>query len=277
MSDSNTFMIPVSNGIFAHRKRIGASIWVFLWLIDRSTSEVPTKDGKDVEGLVLGGKPIAATQLGKEIGETPRAVRGHLENLSKHGYVRRIEHGPGVAFGYAVRKSKKFKSSRPVLLPTPTVRTSDPLTKKGKTPDVKTSDPLRFSAAHNNKEIPYKDNTGTNTGEPNPKECAVAVSKEHGITSKATIAAIERQIILELALGTGSAWEVACQINRSLRQFSESRHKLEYAWGFQNFLEDGHWRNPERWPWKDDQVLQSMPDYLGLSLSEKRRLAEGLQ
>src|SRR5215468_321775 len=54
MPTKGTFVIPVSNGIFAHRDKIGASIWVFLWLIDRSTYEVPTADGQDVEGLVLG-------------------------------------------------------------------------------------------------------------------------------------------------------------------------------------------------------------------------------
>jgi hypothetical protein len=58
-SSKPTYSIPVSNGLFAHREKIGPAIWVFLWLIDATTKEIPGADGK-AEGLVYGG-PTAPT------------------------------------------------------------------------------------------------------------------------------------------------------------------------------------------------------------------------
>ncbi len=40
-----TFIVPVSSGIFAHCARIGIAVWVFLWMIDRTTQERPDAGG----------------------------------------------------------------------------------------------------------------------------------------------------------------------------------------------------------------------------------------
>src|ERR1700691_4751529 len=42
---TSTFAIPISSGIFAHCQKIGIAIWVFIWMIDRTTKEVSTEEG----------------------------------------------------------------------------------------------------------------------------------------------------------------------------------------------------------------------------------------
>ena len=104
-----TYVIPVSNGILTpeHHKRIGPALWLFLWFIDKCTSERRTEDG-GLEGLVLGGKALTAEHIAREAGESVRSVRYHVKRLEDHGYIRRLVH-PGLASGYAVIKSKKFR------------------------------------------------------------------------------------------------------------------------------------------------------------------------
>jgi hypothetical protein len=105
---SKSYSIPVSNGIFAHRKKIGSAIWVFLWLVDRTTKEVEASGGH-FEGLVLGGSQIRSSLIARDLEIAPRTVHEHIECLCSQGYVRRIDHGPGLSAGYAVQKSKKWK------------------------------------------------------------------------------------------------------------------------------------------------------------------------
>jgi hypothetical protein len=108
-SPTSTFQFPVSNGIFAHARHIRAALWVFLWAIDRTTKEVPTPDGL-AEGLVYGGRPIRAQEISQELEMATRTVQTHLDHLVGAGYLRRIDHSRGMASGYAVRRSKKWRS-----------------------------------------------------------------------------------------------------------------------------------------------------------------------
>jgi DNA-binding transcriptional ArsR family regulator len=111
-----TYIIPLSNGILArhHRENIGAAIWLFLWMIDKSTKERPAQDGDGLEGLVLGGKPITVSYIAEQTGESQRSVHFHLACLKDHGYIVSIPHRGG-ASGYAIRKSKKFHRGRAVV------------------------------------------------------------------------------------------------------------------------------------------------------------------
>ena len=70
---SKTYPIPVSNGIFAHRNKIGSAIWVFLWLVDRTTKEVEASGGH-FEGLVLGGSQIRSSLIARDLEIAPRTV-----------------------------------------------------------------------------------------------------------------------------------------------------------------------------------------------------------
>jgi len=109
-----TFIVPVSSGILEHRARIGASIWVFIWMIDRTTKETPIADGC-LEGLVYGGRPIRAQEIAESLQTSRRTVQEHLDHLVAGGYLRRISCGFGVASGYAVQRSKKWKSKLTVV------------------------------------------------------------------------------------------------------------------------------------------------------------------
>jgi hypothetical protein len=91
----------------AHHERIGPALWLFLWMIDKSTSVQAAPDGETVEGLVLGGKPLSVAYIAEQVGESVRSIRYHLDRLAKHGYIRRIL-TPGLASGYAVSRAKKF-------------------------------------------------------------------------------------------------------------------------------------------------------------------------
>jgi hypothetical protein len=102
-----TFTIPVSNGIFAHRERIGAAIWTFLWLIDHTTKEVSVVGGK-AEGLVYNGRPVPLGDIATELAMCSNSVREHLSQLAKAGYIRKINHENGRPNGYAVVNSKRF-------------------------------------------------------------------------------------------------------------------------------------------------------------------------
>jgi hypothetical protein len=97
----------VASGILKHRRRIGASVWVFLWLIDRVTKEIPDGSG-DMDGLVFGGAPVSARRIGDELQDTARTVQSHISRLIREGYIRRTESKVGDASGFVVRKSKKW-------------------------------------------------------------------------------------------------------------------------------------------------------------------------
>ena len=107
-SVASTFAIPISSGIFAHCQKIGIAIWVFIWMIDRTTKEVSTEDGR-AEGLVYGGKAIRAREIVQDLGMATRTVHAHIEHLIAAGYLRRIDHGKGLPSGYTVVRSKKWK------------------------------------------------------------------------------------------------------------------------------------------------------------------------
>jgi hypothetical protein len=111
---ASTFAIPISSGIFAHCQKIGIAIWVFIWMIDRTTREVPSANGCS-EGLVYNGRAIRAYEVGKELGMPARTIQAHLDRLVAHGYLRRINRTQGAASGYAVQRSKKWKPKLSVV------------------------------------------------------------------------------------------------------------------------------------------------------------------
>ena len=55
MSEKQTYRIPVSNGILEHCQKIGASIWFFLWCVDKTTKEITDESGNRVGQLSMLG------------------------------------------------------------------------------------------------------------------------------------------------------------------------------------------------------------------------------
>jgi hypothetical protein len=98
---ARSYPIPVWNGIFDHREKIGPAIWVFLWLIDKITRE------EAGAGFVLGGSVVRMDTIARELKDSQKTVRRNLETLKKWGYItlKRAPYG----FIITVTKSRKFR------------------------------------------------------------------------------------------------------------------------------------------------------------------------
>ena len=104
--DGQSLPLPVWNGIFEHRGAIGSARWEFLWCIDKTTRERTEADGTKT-GLVLGGKPVSAEEIGRDLdGKDPKAVRANLDRLEKSGYIRRPLRTP---YGYTIEVLRSEK------------------------------------------------------------------------------------------------------------------------------------------------------------------------
>lgn len=97
----NSYPINVYSGLITgeHRKRMGAAIWEYLWLLDHQTTE---------DGKVLGGAPIKAEVIATDLGESIRRVQEHLQTLENEGYIRRKRIPYGVMI--TVQRAKKFRA-----------------------------------------------------------------------------------------------------------------------------------------------------------------------
>lgn len=136
------YPIPVSNGIFDHREKVGSAIWLFLLLVDWTTVE------QDGLGQVLGGKPVTTTKLKEVLRLEERQVRSQLQRLQSIGFIRlrRTSYG----FVIEVLKSKKFifrDRKKVAALPLPDRQeTSD------QNPQIGNYSPLRSAINCRNKE-----------------------------------------------------------------------------------------------------------------------------
>ena len=74
--------IPVWNGLLAHRSRVGAAIWTFLWCLDGITQET------EGVGLVHGGAPVKIPVIAAALQINECTVRRDLKHLVREGYVR---------------------------------------------------------------------------------------------------------------------------------------------------------------------------------------------
>jgi len=86
---SDNHIIPVSNGLFEHKERIGAAIWEFLWCIDRTTSEEIDGDGIRW-GIILHGTPIKIERIAAEIKSSSRTVQRNMSHLKSEGYISTV-------------------------------------------------------------------------------------------------------------------------------------------------------------------------------------------
>ena len=99
-------------GIFEHRHRLGGAIWEFMWLLDRTASEIEVEAGERV-GIVLGGHPVPAHVIAKDLQCSHDLVSLNLSRLIAGGYIDRQPHPRLSAYSYRVRNSKKWMN-RPV-------------------------------------------------------------------------------------------------------------------------------------------------------------------
>lgn len=132
MGDGKKVFIPLAIGILDkhHVREIGEAIWVYLWLINRTTKEVESLSGK--LGMVLNGRPVPSGTIAEELGLLPRTVRSHLQRLAEKSYID-IQSKGGGGQVIAVCKSKKWiqrkpqPSSQPSQQPSPKRSPARPL------------------------------------------------------------------------------------------------------------------------------------------------------
>jgi len=78
----------------------GSSVWLFLWLIDKTTSE------NGGTGKVLGGRPITLNEIADALEISRPTAKRHLHKLAKAGYLKLSYVRIGIAI--TINKSKKF-------------------------------------------------------------------------------------------------------------------------------------------------------------------------
>ena len=93
-----------------HCKKMGSSVWEYMWLIDKMTSISEEGIGK-----ILGGRPIQLKEISLELGKAESTVSENLSKLEKEGYTNIVRAPYGLVitvnkawknFGKRVRKSE---------------------------------------------------------------------------------------------------------------------------------------------------------------------------
>jgi|SRR5215472_15006183 len=111
--DEESMPIYVWNGILEpkHRDRIGPAIWLFLYLIDRTTKERPNVHApEETEGWVYGKMPLTLSRMAEETGIPERTLSHHLLRLERHDYIRTIRAPHGLII--LVQKSGKWPKGK---------------------------------------------------------------------------------------------------------------------------------------------------------------------
>ena len=100
--------LPVSDGLICgeHKRRMGAAIWEYFYLLARVTSDEPDGNGM-FYGVVNFGNPISAETVARDLQEAPYTAKDHLRRLEIEGYVRR-EFVAGAGYSYTITKSKRW-------------------------------------------------------------------------------------------------------------------------------------------------------------------------
>jgi DNA-binding transcriptional regulator YhcF (GntR family) len=87
-----------------HIGAIGQAVWLFLWLVDKTTSE--EIKGDERWGKVLYGNPVSAQRIADRLFVNERTVRRYLAQLEAGGYIHLERRASG--FVIFVRKSMKW-------------------------------------------------------------------------------------------------------------------------------------------------------------------------
>jgi hypothetical protein len=262
------YSIPVSNGLFAHQKRIGAAVWVFLWLIDHTTKEAQATDGR-VEGLVSGGHPVPLSVIARDMEKmSPDAVYEHLAHLAKEGYIRKIVYGNGRPNGYAVVNSKRFGKRRTKAgwLEAPTVvqKPDGTVVQKQDDPRVFVGRPSYKSPSVYKEEVLQDNTRHKNNSDDAPitaEMVATGVLQSLGLSGCELLA-----ILIDICRSELKRGKTADSLRDSLiaagSDFSKAKSDgrlTQYAPGLKAFFGEGHWRNRNSWRWKGDDESSADP------------------
>jgi hypothetical protein len=109
ISEPSVYWFPVYEGIFEHAPVLKDAVWLFMWLINRTTWET---EGR---GAVLGGIPIHDDRPAKELGFPVKTIRRWRRMLIRGDYISIVRTPYG--FRYTVLKSKKRQNRQKRDLP----------------------------------------------------------------------------------------------------------------------------------------------------------------
>jgi hypothetical protein len=107
------YYIEITNNLLEakHRNKMGESVWLFMWLLDKMTSI-----SEEGVGKVLGGKPIKYDEIKKDLGISRSTFQRWVNILEKEKYIITIRTPYGLSF--SVNKAKKVfgkKVDKPVV------------------------------------------------------------------------------------------------------------------------------------------------------------------
>jgi len=99
------FSTGLRGGLFEQRHcvRMGASIWLYGWLVLRQTSQ------HEGMGWVLGGSPITYREIEEETGFNRRTLERWMRDLRRTGYIETETAPAGIVV--RITKAKKFPQS----------------------------------------------------------------------------------------------------------------------------------------------------------------------
>jgi hypothetical protein len=109
ISEPSVFWFPVYEGIFEHAPVLKDAVWLFMWLIARTTRD---SDGRE---KILGGIPIRDERPAAELNFPVKTVRRWRRMLQSSGYISLLRTPYG--FRYSLLKSKKWHKPTPRELP----------------------------------------------------------------------------------------------------------------------------------------------------------------
>lgn len=109
ISEPSVFWFPVYEGVFEHAPILKDAVWLFMWLIARTT------DDGDGKGKVLGRIPIHDDRPAQELRFPVKTIRRWRRMLIRGGYIETIRTPYG--FRYTLLKSKKWQKPQKRDLP----------------------------------------------------------------------------------------------------------------------------------------------------------------
>jgi hypothetical protein len=96
---ANAQMFPVSGRLLDHRRKMGSSIWEYLWLRAHVTTE-RERNGQPV-GIVNEGRPVPTSRIAADLNRSREATLANLERLEAGNYIERSA-ATGHAYDYRV-------------------------------------------------------------------------------------------------------------------------------------------------------------------------------
>jgi len=109
----NARMFPVSNRLLDHRRKMGSSIWEYLWLRAHVTT---TEEPEGAVGIVDGGRPVPTGRIAADLRRSREATLANLQKLEAGNYIER-----SATVGHAYRYRVFVRFEEPAGLPLPSV------------------------------------------------------------------------------------------------------------------------------------------------------------